>query len=457
MNKEYIKSLYNRKILILGFGLEGRSTLKFIQNNAPSAIITIADKNNELEENTLIKDGAVGFISGDEYLSKISDYDLVIKTPGISLKDIEIKDKTKIISQSQIFINIFNDKIIGITGTKGKSTTSSLVYHIISKFTDNVILVGNIGVPPLDLFDKINDDTIIVNELSSHQLEFNTVSPHIAVLLNIFEEHLDHYNSYFDYKLAKLNIARYQQKDDYFIYNADDLMTANMVEMVKPDSKLFPYSEQQDLVDGCMLHNDIISFVDCHEEKFSLNTKAKRKLPGHHNLFNIMAAVCACKLAGIPDEFIHEGIATFKPLEHRIEYVGKYNNTIFYNDSIATIPEATIEAVKTLKIVGTLILGGFDREINYNGLMEYLASTSIKNLIFMGEAGKRMHSIIKAKTTNNNQSLFVVSGLEDAVYTAIKKTPRDMICLLSPAAASYDMFKNFEERGKKFKQLVKEL
>lgn len=457
MNKNFINSLNNKNILILGFGLEGQSSLKFLLNNVSSSVIAIADKNPDLSQNNLIKDNNIELICGEEYLNKINDYDLIIKTPGISLKDVEIKDKTKITSQSQIFLNLFKEKTIGITGTKGKSTTSGLIYHIINKFTENSILVGNIGIPPLDLFDKINDDTIIVNELSSHQLEFNTVSPHIAVLLNIYQEHLDHYNSYFDYKLAKLNIARFQKKEDYFIYNADDAETTAMVDLVKPDSTMFPYSEKQELSSGCVLTEEYISFVECHDEKFSLSRKFKHKLPGHHNLFNIMAAISACKLAGIPDKFISDGLESFKPLEHRIEYVGKYNNIIFYNDSIATIPEATIAAVKTLKNVGTLILGGFDREINYNGLMDYLNSADIKNLVFMGEAGKRMYSIIKAKTTNNNQSLFVVSDLEDAVYTAIKKTPRDMICLLSPAAASYDMFKNFEERGKKFKQLVKEL
>lgn len=457
MDGTYLKKLNNKKILILGFGLEGISTLKFLIRHISGSTISVSDKNDKIAEHPLIIENNINFICGDDYLNNINDYDIVFKTPGISLKEVKISDKKIISSQSQLFISLFRRQIIGITGTKGKSTTASLIHHIISKFTDNVLLVGNIGVPPLDMFDKIDENTIIVNELSSHQLEYNTVSPHIAILLNLFEEHLDHYNSYFDYKLAKFNIAKYQEKDDFFIYNADDEVLAKVYEILKPVAQLFPYSEKNELTTGCMLKNEYFTFLECHEEQFRYDLNAKRKLSGRHNLYNIMAAVCACKIINIPDEIIHEGIHSFKPLEHRIEYVGKYNNIVFYNDSIATIPEATIEAVKTLKTVGTLILGGFDREIRYNELVEYLAQSEIKNLIFMGKAGKRMHELIKEKTTNNNKSLFVVNSLEDAVYTAIKKTPRGMICLLSPAAASYDMFKNFEERGRKFKQLVKEL
>jgi UDP-N-acetylmuramoylalanine--D-glutamate ligase len=457
MTGNFLENLYDKKILILGFGLEGLSTLKFLLKHSPSSKITVADKNESLSENIVIKDNHLSFIGGADYLRKINKFDIVFKTPGISLKDIEIKDKTKICSQSQLFISLFKNQIIGITGTKGKSTTSSLIYHIISKYTQNVILVGNIGIPPLDLYDQINEKSIIVYEISSHQLEFNTVSPHIAILLNTFEEHLDHYNSYLEYKLAKFNIAKYQNKDDYFIYNADDEVLMKILELIKPTAKLYPYSEKLTIQTGCMLKKDYISFIDCHDEKLRYNLNEKRKLPGHHNLFNIMPAICACKIIGISDDFISKGISTFKPLEHRIEYVGKYNNVVFYNDSIATIPEATIEAVKTLKNIGTIILGGFDRDVHYENLMNFILTTSIKNIIFLGNAGKRMHDIIKEKTTNNNKSLFVVKSFEEAVYTAIKKTPRDMICLLSPAAASYDMFKNFEERGRKFKQLVKEL
>jgi UDP-N-acetylmuramoylalanine--D-glutamate ligase len=457
MTGNFLENLYDKKILILGFGLEGLSTLKFLLKYSPSSKITVADKDESLSENIFIKDNHLSFIGGSDYLRKINKFDIVFKTPGISLKDVEIKDKTKICSQSQLFIDLFKKQIIGITGTKGKSTTSSLIFHIISKYTQNVILVGNIGIPPLDLYNQINENSIIVYEVSSHQLEFNTVSPHIAILLNTFEEHLDHYNSYLEYKLAKFNIAKYQDKGDFFIYNADDEVLMKILDIIKPHAQLYPYSEKLTIQTGCLLKKDHISFIDCHDEKFKYNLNEKRKLPGHHNLFNIMPAICACKIVGIPDECISKGISTFKPLEHRIEYVGKYNNVVFYNDSIATIPEATIEAIKTLKNIGTIILGGFDRDIHYEHLMDFMLTTKIKNIIFLGDAGKRMHDIIKEKTTNNNKLLFVVKSLEDAVYTAIKKTPRDMICLLSPAAASYDMFKNFEERGKKFKQLVKEL
>jgi len=196
--------LGDKKILILGFGKEGQSTYSLLRKLFPEKTLCIADRNGNLKENEIIKaDSArVCLHLGDVYLDNISDYDLIIKSPGISLKNFSDCDFSKFTSHTELFIRLFRKHIIGITGTKGKSTTASLIHHIISAYTKNCVLVGNIGVPPFDMLDSINRDTIIVYELSSHQLEQVQVSPHISVLLNLYEEHLDHYQSFENYQQA---------------------------------------------------------------------------------------------------------------------------------------------------------------------------------------------------------------------------------------------------------------
>ncbi|MDR2511513.1 MAG: hypothetical protein LBC89_03490, partial [Bacteroidales bacterium] len=232
-------------MLILGFGREGKSVYKYFRKQNTDNHITIADINpNIIEDECLIGDKNIDFILGNDYLDKIFntqsfENELIIKSPGIALKnylenslphkiasstktDLPFHFQFKITSSTDIFLQKYAQQIIGITGTKGKSTTTSLIYHITKKQTDNVLLVGNIGKPALDYVEQINAETIIVFELSSHQLEFLQKAPHISILLNIFEEHLDHYNSYHDYQKAKWNIAAKQGKDDFFIVNEDD-------------------------------------------------------------------------------------------------------------------------------------------------------------------------------------------------------------------------------------------
>ncbi|GHU85589.1 UDP-N-acetylmuramoylalanine--D-glutamate ligase [Bacteroidia bacterium] len=457
----------NKKIVILGFGREGQSSYKYLRNILGDSLLTIADVNENVKNNDLLSnDEHLNFILGENYLDKVSDFDVIIKSPGISLKNHQsLKNSGKITSQSDIFLQKYSSQIIGITGTKGKSTTSSLIYHIIKKHTDNVLLVGNIGLPPLDFVDKIDNKTHIVYELSSHQLEFIQKSPHIAILLNIFQEHLDHYNSYEDYQAAKWNITDKQTENDIFIMNADeDLLNmwwikANITRRLLTVS-LFKNNK------NCFVENNKIFFSN----EFIYDLNDKRNLPGNHNIYNIMTAICACKSIDIPNKIIVNAINDFKPLPHRIEYVGNFKGIDFYNDSISTIPEAAIAAIKTVKNVETLILGGFDRGIDYSILIDYLYENPVKNVIFIGNAGKRMRNIWVEKiiaenmfsmqkndTTDdikNSVNFFDANNYEVVVALAYKHTAAGKSCLLSPAAASYDMFKNFEERGNFFKQQI---
>ena len=207
---------------ILGFGREGQSTYHAIRKVLPELKIQICDQTipSQLILDVITMDKNVTFYFGDQYLQQINESDMIVKTPGIPLRVLNhTMLQNKLVSQTELFLKLYSRQVIGITGTKGKSTTSSLLHHIFSQAGKNVILVGNIGVPPLDLIGEIQEDTIIVFEMSSHQLETCTVSPHVSVLLNIFQEHLDHYDSYRHYQYAKMNIAKWQGRGDYFIFN----------------------------------------------------------------------------------------------------------------------------------------------------------------------------------------------------------------------------------------------
>jgi len=457
MNKEHFNNLiYNKKVLILGFGKEGRSTYAFLRKCFPDQLFTIADKNNQLAEKYQFQPKEnIKFILGDTYMDGLSDFDLIVKTPGISLKNIATHPykKLNITSQTDLFLHALSTQIIGITGTKGKSTTSSLIFHILKSFTKNIILVGNMGFPPFDQIANVDTNTIIVFEMSSHQLENCSTSPHISVLLNLFQEHLDHYQTYKDYQLAKFNIAKFQRKGDYIICNADNKAMNVLLNEIQLHGKLIHFSLIQEVDEGCFLKENMIYFKNKTSCNAIFDTTKPRNLIGDHNLLNIMAAINVCKLIDIPDSAITDGIQSFKGLEHRLEYVGNFNGIDFYNDSISTIPEATIAAVNALENVNTLLLGGFDRGIDYSKLSEFLIKSNVVHLIFIGEAGKRIFSEV-LKFNSLDKKYYVSNGFDEAVEISINKTERGKICLLSPAAASYDTFKNFEERGKRFKELV---
>ncbi|MCX6245801.1 MAG: UDP-N-acetylmuramoyl-L-alanine--D-glutamate ligase [Bacteroidetes bacterium] len=448
--------LENKKVLLLGFGREGQSSYRLIRRILPDLPLTIADANETIREHELLKgDPFVKFSLGNNYLESLTGFDRILKSPGISLKNIQEEFSAgTITSQTDLFLRYYAPQVLGVTGTKGKSTTSTLIHHILKLSGRDALLLGNIGRPAFDLVDEINKDSIVVFELSSHQLEYLTRAPHIAVLLNLFEEHLDAYSSFIDYQLAKINIARYQSAGDYFIYNEDDERIRERIQEMKLHATALPFSGNHLLKNGCYREEDHLVFTSGGQTEKILDLKRKIRLKGEHNLLNIMAAVNVCKVIGVENEIIAEGVTSFRGLEHRIEYVGEYNRIHFYNDSIATIPEACMEAVKALGNVDTLILGGFDRGVDYSGLARFLSGTSVRNLIFTGDAGRRiLHEIRDIKKPD--QTPYLVSRFDDFLEIAMNVTNPGSICLLSPAAASYDEFLNFEMRGKRFKELVR--
>lgn len=450
-----IEKLAQKSCLILGFGREGKSTYRFLRSKFPEKEIVVSDGNTNLDIAEYQNDNRCKFILGVDYRSSINQFEMVIKTPGISLKDFEVSQPTEITSQTDIFLQLYGNQTIGITGTKGKSTTTTLIYHILSQHNSNVLLAGNMGIPLFDIVDKINSESIIVCEFSSHQLEYLTIAPHISILLNLFQEHLDHYKSYEHYQLAKLNIAIKQQPDDYFIYNYDDETITNLLNTNKIASNKISFSTQNMLTNGYFL-NSKSELIKSEGEKEEICYSFEQKFPllGNHNRKNMIAATIVATLFKISTSNILASLKSFTPLPHRLEYVGTHQGIDFYNDSISTIPQATIEALKTLPNTQTLILGGFDRGIDYSVLIDHLRTNPVRNLIFTGAAGTRMMELWShhlAKTT----TIFFETEYDDIVRIAFEVTKPGEVCLLSPAASSYDKFKNFQFRGNCFKELVR--
>ena len=426
---EYIRE---KKILILGYGREGISTYNYIRKHLPEKNITIADKN-------LIKidDKNVDMICGDNYLSCLGDFDLVFKSPGIAfLEDVKYPPTTEITCQTDMFLRFSKPTVVGITGSKGKTTTSTLIYEMLKAGGKNTCLIGNIGVPVFEKADE-SEDLIAVIEMSSHQLEFTTASPEVAVLVNIYEEHLDHYKTGFDgYANSKLNITRYQSEKDFFVYN-----------------------DEQDVGHGLDITKSIggtpvkIGFTKAENDEFVNELwQSTEHLKGEHNRQDIAYALAVARIFQVDDESIRNAIKNFSGIEHRMEFVGNFKGVSYYNDSIATIPTAVIGAIKALKNVETLIFGGLDRGIDYKEFIEFLIDSDINNLIGLPETG---HDILDdVKLHNTLVNAVYAENMEDAVVNAIELTKENGVCLFSPAAASYNYYKNFEEKGRHFKELV---
>ncbi|HEY9115276.1 MAG TPA: UDP-N-acetylmuramoyl-L-alanine--D-glutamate ligase, partial [Bacteroidales bacterium] len=377
------------RVLILGFGREGRSTFRLFRKHFPNYLLGIADQNITVSELPELQDDSnTKLFLGENYLNSITFHDLIIKSPGILLKE-EKRDKRKIYtSQTDIFLSQFAMQTIGITGTKGKSTTSTLISHFLKESGKNAVLLGNIGIPPFDKLDEIKKETIVVFEMSAHQLEYLQHSPHIAVLLNLFPEHLDHFENLDNYYSAKLNIGKFQKSSDFLI--ANESLKSYLSDI--PSSTVYFGADKgldASFTDGKIIFKGSDFIIDLNNEMLPLL--------GEHNVNNLAASMLAVERKGIGFAESFAYLKSFKSLPHRLEYVGKFGGIDFYNDSISTIPESAIAALKSLQNVDTLILGGFDRGIDYSSLIDFISEYTLSNLIFLGKAGEKMISLLSSK------------------------------------------------------------
>jgi UDP-N-acetylmuramoylalanine--D-glutamate ligase len=429
-----------KKIAIVGAGIEGVSSEKFLKEKG--AIVTVLDQKQ-----------------GKDYLNNLDKYDLVVRSPGISLKKIKdsrlkIKD-SKITSQTKLFFDLCPCKIIGITGTKGKGTTASLIYEMLKKAGKDAYLVGNIGRPALDVLDKLNDQSIVVYELSSFQLQDLKKSPHIAVMLMVVLEHLDYHKNLEEYVNAKRNILRFQTSEDFAVLNKD--FPACNESDICTEAKIFKVSREQEfLEDGAFVREDFIYFKRDGEEEKIINTK-EILLPGAHNLENVCAAIVAASLCGVSKDNIISVLLTFIGLPHRLEVIDTIHGVKYYDDSFSTTPETAIAAIEAFSEPKILILGGSSKNSDFSELGSVISdSESIKAIIGIGLEWEQIRSKIK----DQRSKIILVEGAKDMetiVKAAFKIAETGDVVLLSPACASFDMFKNYKDRGEKFKHEVLKL
>jgi UDP-N-acetylmuramoylalanine--D-glutamate ligase len=401
--------LKNKKILILGAGLEGRATEKVLKKLFPNQNIDLTDK--KIDKN---------------YLKKMDQYEIVIKSPGIPPYLINRSYTTP---TNLFFANVKN-KIIGVTGTKGKSTTASLIYQILQKAKIKSRLLGNIGKPAIEIFlDKIDPKEIFVVELSSYQLVDINYSPWITVITSIFPEHLDYHQTLENYLQAKKRIIAFSDKNSYLIYHPKYRIIDQWGKefkgiVIKPPDKL----------------------------PFTINNQ---KLVGQHNLDNIKLAYAVAKILKIDDATINEAIKTFSPLSHRLEFIGRFKEIDFYDDAISTTPQSTIAAIEALQNIGSIFLGGLDRGYHFGDLVKKIIEKKIPVLIFFPDSGEKIHQmLLEKKPKNYHPKILITSSMEEAVKFVFKYTPNGTISLLSTASPSYSLWKNFEEKGNQFKQYV---
>lgn len=457
------KKLEDKTVVLWGMGREGISTFRFLRKYLPGLPLNCLDEDpSSLQRfrKTFPNEQQVAFYDTMDQILPLKNKNLLVfKSPGISLKHFEDDFwGGELCSQTQLFLELFKKQTIGITGTKGKSTTTSLIFHILKLAGKNTVIGGNMGVPPLDLYEKMLPDTIAVLEMSSHQLETVRLSPHTAVILNLFPEHLDHYKSYQHYQQAKYNIARWQQKGDCLIINNDSELIKAMVSTSTTSAKVFGFQVRSISNDASAFLSKKDVFLRAGEIKMRwTNLADQTPLLGDHNLNNILAAALVCALNNVSEKQIQQGVKTFKGLPHRLQYVGTYKKVECYNDSISTIPESAISALTTLGRVHTLLLGGYDRGIDYLILINFIISYPVSNLIFLGNAGKKMKILWDQAGNKNDKKSYWFDDFRAAVVCAVENTPAGEKLLLSPAAASYDMFENFEERGTKFHEILKSL
>lgn len=450
----------DKKIGVIGAGVEGISSAKFFVKHG--AKVTVLDKKEKeelgQEDIKTFRDKGIKLITGKNYLDNLSGFDLIVRSPGVKREIIESElhsQKTIITSQTQLFFELCPCPIIGVTGTKGKGTTSALICEMLKKSGFDAYLGGNIGKPPFEFLDKLTPQSRVVLELSSFQLQDITKSPHIAVILMITSDHLEHHGKHSAYVDAKRNILRFQKADDYAVINIDYL--ASRESDVFTEGKIFQVSRERDSSEqGCFVKDGGI-WIRVQGTEWKIIDVAKITLIGKHNLENVCAAAMAATLAGATKSDIAEVIQTFTGLPHRLELVREVNGVKYYDDSIATNPESAIAGIESFSSPKILILGGVTEGSSFDTLGEVIATDpSIKAIIGIG----REWPNIKSQISNLKSQMVFIEGAKDMktiVQAAAKIAKPGDIVLLSPACKSFDMFKDYKNRGEQFKREVLKL
>lgn len=447
-------------------GVEGVAAAHFLVKEGASVTLLEAKTEAEADKTlyaALRKMGVSDFIFGENYLRNLSQFDILVRSPGVRrnqrLLDEAAANGVKITSPTQLFFEACPCKIIGVTGTKGKGTTSTLIYEMLKQAGKDAYLGGNIGLPPLVFLDQLTPESLVVLELSSFQLQDLHSSPHIGVMLMVTSEHLDYHRDLAEYIDAKRNILRFQSEKDFAVLNRD--YVASNESDIYTKAHIYQVSLERECEEGCFIKGGKVVLRIKNDESRIMNQEIidvkDILLPGKHNLENVCAAVMAAALAGVSKDIIATVLRTFKGLEHRLELVGEIKGVKYYDDSFSTTPETAIAAIKSFTKPEILILGGSSKGSDFTQLGLTIARASnIKAIIGIGAEWSR----IKSEIRNPKSEIPLIEGamdMETIVRAAIKIAAPGDVVLLTPACASFDMFKNYKERGELFKEQVKRL
>jgi UDP-N-acetylmuramoylalanine--D-glutamate ligase len=448
--------LKNKRVLVVGLGKSGLSAAMFLREQG--ARVTVSDTRSAValaKEIPALLEAGIMVESGGHGLLTFRRQDLIVVSPGVPMDTPEVKQVVAfglpVIGELELASRYLKGEVVAITGSNGKTTTTTLVGQIFADAGRATLVGGNIGLPVIDLVAKSTPETVSVLEVSSFQLEtVEEFHPHIAVVLNITPDHLDRHGSFESYAAAKTRITENQTAEDFLVLNAED-KAAQMVAL-KTKAQIYWFSGRRPIKQGAFVHGESILFIPREGAKAEpVMPVSEIHLKGSHNVENVLAAVCTARLAKIPAESIRASVAAFKAVEHRLELVKLVNGVEFYNDSKATNVDAAMKAVASFAGGIHLILGGKDKDSDYS-LMSELLKERVKIVYTIGSAAEKIERQLQGVV-----KIVPAETLQVAVAKAAKAATVGDVVLLSPACSSFDQFENYEQRGRVFRQLVNEL
>ncbi len=448
--------LKNKRVLVVGLGKSGIAAAMFLRRQG--ARVTVSDARSAIalaKEIPVLLEAGIMVESGGHGLLTFRRQDLIVISPGVPLDTPEVKQVIgygmPVIGELEFASRFLKGRVIAITGSNGKTTTTTLIGKILKDAGLPTLVGGNIGTPVIDLVAESTDETLDVLEVSSFQLEtIEQFHPWIALVLNITPDHLDRHGSFENYAAMKTRITERQVAGDFLVLNAEDKPTQMVA--AKTKAGIFWFSSRRPIKQGSFVHGESIAFIASEGAKAEpIMPVAEIPLRGSHNVENVLAAICVARLAGVPAETIRASVATFKAVEHRLEFVRVLQGVEYFNDSKATNVDAAMKAIGAFRAGIHLILGGKDKNSDYTTLSPLLRER-VKAVYTIGSAAEKiereLHGVVK----------MVGAGTIDvAVREAHKAAVPGDVVLLAPACSSFDQFENYEHRGRTFRQIVTEL
>jgi UDP-N-acetylmuramoylalanine--D-glutamate ligase len=456
-----------KRVLVIGAARQGLALSRFLAEHGASVILNDQQSQEVLSEAAKEVSGFnITLVAGEHPLEILEGADLLCLSGGVPLDLPFVQEAVArhipLSNDSQIFLEETPCPVIGITGSAGKTTTTALVgeiarQHFALRKPDQTVWVGgNIGNPLIQDVDEMREGDLAVMELSSFQLEIMTISPHVAVILNITPNHLDRHKTMSAYISAKSQILKNQSPDDITVLNRDDLETRKLFPEVKGRRITFGLNPPHDKQDATYSKRGRL-YLQATGQVAKVIKSELINLRGTHNLYNVLAAIAVSAAASFSLQAMYDGIVAFQGVSHRLEFVREYNGAAWYNDSIATAPERTIAAIQSFEEPIVLLAGGRDKDLPWEKLAA-LIRERVDHLVLFGEAAGLIHKAVGDPTpTDRLKTVDRSEGLEKAVRMAAERAEPGEVVLLSPGGTSFDEFIDFEERGKRFRQWVKEL